>query len=59
MSEHDPHPMLSYAQDEAPRRTAGTWVKLLLVWTIGLMVWALYISGIVFVFFRIFAAPQE
>ena len=37
-----------------PRRTAATWALLLLVWTIGLAVWAAYITLVAVIFLRIF-----
>ena len=50
---------IPYVSDDAthtnppPPRSAGTWVKLLLVWGAGLIVWAFYIAVILYVFFRV------
>ena len=40
-------------RDARPPRSAGTWVKLFLVWTAGLIVWAVYIVIILYAFFRV------
>jgi hypothetical protein len=37
-----------------PHRTARKWVILLLVWGVGLLVWTLYIAGIVAAFVYVF-----
>ena len=50
---------ISYASDNdtrreaRPTRSAGTWVKLLLMWGVGLVVWLLYIVAILYAFFRV------
>jgi len=51
---------ISYLTDNAatrdrarPPRSAGTWLTLVLVWGAGLLVWALYISAILYAFFRV------
>jgi hypothetical protein len=53
-------PPLQYAgrdtpADDARRRTLGTWAMLLVIWSVGLLVWAFYIAGAVYLFFRIFS----
>jgi len=40
-------------QQARPRRSVGMWVKLLLVWSAGLVAWAIYIVAILYVFFRV------
>ena len=41
MTAHPPTP--DYETPQAPqRRSVGTWVKLLLVWAVGLVSWAVY-----------------
>jgi hypothetical protein len=40
-------------REARPPRSAGTWAKLLLVWGVGLVIWALYIVAILYVFFRV------
>jgi hypothetical protein len=52
----EPIPYVS--DDEAhanprPPRSAGTWVRLLIVWGAGLIVWAFYIAVILYVFIRV------
>ena len=53
-----PDPPLEYAGMEdatpLPRRTLGTWVRLLLVWTVGLLVWAFYIAVLLYLFVNVF-----
>lgn len=39
--------------DARPPRSAGTWVKLLLVWGAGLVSWVVYIAIILYLFFRV------
>jgi hypothetical protein len=36
-----------------PRRTAGTWLLVLLVWAVGLVVWVGYLALIVLLLIRI------
>ncbi len=36
-----------------PRRSAAMWVKLLIVWCAGLLVWTFYIALILYAFFRV------
>ena len=56
-------PPLEYAGRDTPadtataaaRRTLGTWVFLLLIWSLGLIVWALYIAAAIYLFFRVFS----
>ena len=51
---------ISYASDNdtrreaRPTRTLGTWVRLLIVWTTGLVVWMFYVLIIAYIFGRIF-----
>jgi hypothetical protein len=40
-------------RDARPPRSAGMWAKLFLVWTAGLVVWAVYIVIILYAFFRV------
>ena len=40
-------------RDARPPRSAGTWAKLLLVWTAGLVAWTIYIIVLLYAFFRI------
>ena len=40
-------------RDARPPRSAGTWLKLLLVWGAGLVSWTIYIVLILYVFFRV------
>ena len=35
-------PTTDYEPPTAPRRSIGTWIALLLVWTVGLISWTLY-----------------
>ena len=52
----EPIPYVSDDETHAnprPPRSTGTWVKLLLVWGAGLIVWAFYIAIILYVFFRV------
>ncbi len=50
---------ISYVSDDEtrrgarPPRSAGMWIKLLLVWGAGLITWALYIVIILYAFFRV------
>ena len=55
-------PPLEYAGPRTPadtptaaRRTLGTWAMLLIIWSIGLLVWAVYIAAAIYLFFRIFS----
>ena len=52
-------PPLDYAGRDTPpdaqRRSLGTWAMLLVIWSIGLLVWAVYIIAAVYLFFRIFS----
>jgi hypothetical protein len=53
-------PPLQYAgapEDTAPlpRRTIGTWLKLLAVWSVGLCFWAFYIAMLIYLFVKIVA----
>ena len=51
-------PPLQYAGRDTPaeaRRTIGTWAMLLLVWSIGFVVWLFYIAAAIYLFFRIFS----
>ena len=36
-----------------PKRSAGTWAKLLAVWTLGLFVWAFYLLAIVYLILQL------
>lgn len=50
-------PMNYVSDDEArrsarPPRSAGMWVKLLLVWGAGVVMWAIYIVAILYALFR-------
>jgi hypothetical protein len=36
------------------RRSAGRWILLIIVWIVGLAIWAVYIAVLVMVFFRFF-----
>jgi len=38
-----------------PRRSAGTWVILLVVWLVGLAVWGIYVVLIVLLLLRVLA----
>jgi hypothetical protein len=40
-------------RDARPPRSAGMWAKLLIVWSVGFVVWALYVSAILYAFFRV------
>ena len=40
-------------REARPGRTTGTWVKLVLVWGTGLLVWTVYIAVILYGFFRV------
>lgn len=40
-------------RDARPPRSAGMWVKLLLVWGAGLVAWTFYIAIILYLFFRV------
>jgi hypothetical protein len=52
-------PPIDYAGRDTPddvrRRSLGTWAMLLVIWSIGLLVWAVYIGAAVYLFFRIFS----
>ncbi len=39
--------------DARPPRSAATWLKFLLVWSAGLLVWTFYIIVILYAFFRV------
>jgi hypothetical protein len=47
-----PPPTADYAAPPAPR-SLGTWITLLLVWSIGLVSWALYGVALVYLLTRI------
>ncbi len=36
------------------RRPISQWFILLIVWTLGLMIWAIYIAAFIYLFFSIF-----
>lgn len=63
MSERPPpthQPPLDYASDDrraddAPRRSFGKWMILLVCWLAGLGVWAVYIAAIIYLFFHYLA----
>jgi len=52
-------PPLQYAGRDTPgdasRRSIGTWAMLLVVWSIGFIVWLFYIAAAIYLFFRIFS----
>jgi hypothetical protein len=38
---------------DRPRRPLRKWVQLLVVWTLGLVMWAVYLAGILYLLSRI------
>ena len=50
-------PQLNYgSRDEAehrPRRSAATWAKLLIVWSVGLVVWAFYLMALAWLWIKV------
>ena len=55
MIHHDP--ASDHARHEAPppppRRTVGTWLLLLVVWSIGLLSWALYALAAIYLLSKV------
>jgi hypothetical protein len=58
MSSPTPNP-LGYTNlpvpNSAAKRSVIGWIILFILWTIGLGVWAVYITALVYLFFRILA----
>jgi hypothetical protein len=52
-----PGPQLEYGTTETAHapRTAGTWAKLVLVWTAGVVMWLIYIAAALYLIFRLLA----
>ena len=50
----DPPPLSPQSEAPPKKRPLSQWLTLLAVWSAGLVVWAIYIVALLYLFFRVF-----